>query len=195
MDLWQLFWSRNNEDCQPFNFCGGKKFSCTLLLTFSQVVEKSHQTSLVLIEPPELGRVQRLAVDPDYPLARLMLPGEHDHSLGLVLVVSTLKLHPPPRPRSLLTHSSRLGSGSSHFIIVAVCTTSEITLGCQLPTVASFIHWMKFLSSIICCTSLLSQMLGAAAGDGGLFDVGAPGGEDNLCEEVRPGSLSYPGPG
>ena len=38
-------------------------------------------------------------------------------------------------------------------------------------------------------------MLGAAAGDGGLFDVGAPGGEDNLFEEVRPGSLSYPGPG
>ena len=68
------------------------------LLTFSQVVEKSHQTSLVLIEPPELGRVQRLAVDPDYPLARRMLPGEHDdHCLGLVLVVSTLELHPPPR--------------------------------------------------------------------------------------------------
>ena len=73
------------------SFCGGggNKFSRTLFLTFSQVVEKSHQTSLVLIEPPELGRVQRLAVDPDYPLARRMLPGEHDHSLGLVLVVST----------------------------------------------------------------------------------------------------------
>ena len=142
MNLWKSFWSRNNEDCQPFNFCGGggNKFSRTLFLTFSQVAEKSHQTSLVLIEPPEVGRVQRLAVDPDYPLARLMLPGEHDHSLGLVLVVSTLKLHPPPRPRSLLTHSSQLGSGSSHFIIVAVCTTSEITLGCQLPTDASFIH-------------------------------------------------------
>ena len=29
MNLWKSFWSRNNEDCQPYNFCGGggNKFS------------------------------------------------------------------------------------------------------------------------------------------------------------------------
>ena len=93
MNLWKSFWSRNNEDCQPFNFCGGggNKFSRTAHF-FSPLVKllrKVTKPRSFLSEPLELGRVQRLAVDPDYPLARLMLPGEHDHSLGLVLVVST----------------------------------------------------------------------------------------------------------